>query len=92
MAEQFIIGDTVKCINVLPLPSKDERHEQKIAPPLELGKEYPVKAIIHDSKGNPHLDVGLASMYNYITSYETGEDLPGGENIHWCHPSRFEKL
>lgn len=76
----------VKCENIDPLPGND------VAPPLELGKEYPVIQIVRDSKGNEHYDVGLVSRYKFITSYETKEELPKGDEIHWCHPSRFTKI
>jgi len=74
----------VKCINVDPLGANE------VAPPLELNKVYDVKEIIEDSKGHQHYDVGLVSKYNYIRSFDTGEDLERGDSIHWCHPSRFE--
>lgn len=77
-------GGIVTAINDKPLPGNS------VAPPLELGKTYVIAKVIHDKKGNPHLDVGLKSKYNFITSYETKEELPDGEKIHWCHPSRFE--
>lgn len=80
---EFKIGDTVVCNNILPL------HKKKIAPPLRSGSTYEVRKIFIDSKGNQHLDVGLASEYEYISSFETGEHLPDGDSIHWCHPSRF---
>lgn len=76
----------VKCINVQALPGND------VAPPLKLNDEYEVKTIIKDSKGNEHYDVGLKSEYKYIRSFETQEELPDGDKIHWCHPSRFEKI
>ena len=64
----------------------------KVAPPLELGKIYLVDRRTLDENGNEHLDVGLKSKYNYIRSWETKEELPDGDKIHWCHPSRFEKV
>lgn len=79
-------GGIIKCINTNPLPGNS------IAPPLVLGQAYVVIQVINDSKGNPHLDVGLESKYNYISSYETKEELPRGDVIHWCHPSRFEVI
>jgi hypothetical protein len=63
---------------------------RSVKPPLEEGKHYPILNIIYDSKGNQHLDVGLTSRYNFIRSQETDEELPNGNIIHWCHPSRFE--
>lgn len=80
----FIVGQEVTCISNIPLLGNEE------APALRVGEKYPVKEIILDADGNQHLDVGLKSHLNYITSYETKEDLPRGKEIHWCHPSRFE--
>lgn len=77
-------GGIVRCINTKPLLGNS------VAPPLELGKTYVVLQVITDKNSNPHLDVGLKSKYNFITSYETKEELPKGDIIHWCHPSRFE--
>jgi hypothetical protein len=78
------VGDTLKCIDTKIAEGFD------VAPPLELGKEYSLKEIITDEKGNHHFDVGLVSKYNWITSRETQETLERGNKIHWCHPSRFE--
>lgn len=78
----------VICINVKPLLGND------VAPALALAQEYEVIEIIKDSKGFEHYNVGLICMYNYITSHDTGEELPRtqpkGRGIHWCHPSRFK--
>jgi hypothetical protein len=84
MKKTFEPKQTVKAINIEPLAGNDK------APDLELNKEYVVKQIILDSQGNQHLDVGLVSELNYVTSWETKEPLPDGDTIHWCHPSRFE--
>jgi len=84
--EKFKIGETVICTNIKPLKGND------IEPPLELEKKYLIKNIILDKQGNQHLDVGLISKYNWIRSFETKEELPDGDKIHWCHPSRFIKI
>lgn len=81
----LMVGDMAKVIKVEPLKGKT------VAPPLKLGDKHEVKQIIQDSQGNDHLDLGLASEYGQITSFETGEILPNGDTIHWCHPSRVEK-
>lgn len=81
---KFEVGQTVKALNNQPLKGKDK------APPLVVGEKYPIKSIVLDKQQNQHLDVGLESTLNYITSFETGEELPDGDKIHWCHPSRFE--
>lgn len=75
-----------RCINIAPLEGNT------VAPPLKLGEEYDIKTITNDSEGNEHWDVGLVSQYNYITSHETKEELPQGDKVHWCHPSRFEAI
>ncbi len=79
----FTIGQKVVAILVDPLQGN------KVAPPLKKGVQYVIKNITKDSAGNPHLDVGLKSDYSYVTSWETKEELPDGDKIHWCHPSRF---
>jgi hypothetical protein len=87
MAEKrvFTVGEEVTAKNNEPLEGND------VAPSLVLGQKYPIIGITVDSAGNQHLDVGLQSKYSYIRSYETGEPLPNGDKIHWCHPSRFEE-
>ena len=82
----FEEGTEVKAINIAPLAGNYK------APALELDKIYTIKQIILDSQGNQHLDVGLVSELNYVRSWETKEQLPNGETIHWCHPSRFEMV
>lgn len=83
--EKFSEGDIVVAVKISPLEGND------IAPPVEIGKSYTILKIVLDKKSNQHLDVGLPSKYNFIRSYETGENLPDGDKIHWCHPSRFIK-
>jgi len=78
------VGDEVICINDGILSKSG------IRPPLFVGRGYIILDIVKDSKGNNHLDVGLLSRFNYVTSLETGESLPNSDKIHWCHPSRFE--
>lgn len=78
-------GDSVTCENTDPLTGNS------IAPPLVEKTDYKVLNICLDKQGNQHLDVGLESKYDFIRSHETGEHLPDGDKIHWCHPSRFTK-
>lgn len=89
---EIVVGTLVRCINAEPFPGN------KVGPPLELDKQYPVKRIYYEEvenppdqsdKSYPHYDVGLVSEYNYITSQDTGAELPDGDKVHWCHPSRF---
>ena len=82
----YNVGDKVKAINNEPLKGNDK------SPDLVIGQEYPVIGIVLDKAGNQHLNVGLVSELNYVRSWETKEDLPNGDTIHWCHPSRFEKV
>lgn len=81
---KFKFAQVVRCINVAPLPGRE------VAPPLNLNNLYRIKQVILDNEGNQHLDVGLASSYNFICSQETNEHLPYGNIHHWCHPSRFK--
>jgi len=90
----FAENQEVEVIKVDKLPGKE------YAPKLVLGDKKQVKAICTDSKGNQHLDVGLRTELNYVTSHETGEELPKNLKVengiqtitHWCHPSRFKAL
>jgi hypothetical protein len=75
------LHDQLKAVFTQTLPGND------VAPPLEHGKTYTCKAIHTDKKGNDHIDVGLPRSVNYVTSFATGEQLPG--TAHWCHPNRF---
>jgi hypothetical protein len=77
------IGDELVVVNVDPLPGNE------VAPKLTIAEVRTLRGIMYDKKGNPHYDVGLQSYYNYISSYETKEQLKDGDKIHWCHPSRF---
>jgi hypothetical protein len=86
MKTDFIVGDKLKCINADRFPSKE------VAPPLKVGEIYELKEIITTVGHHDHLDVGLKSNYNYISCEKTGVQIPRGEFIHWCHPSRFEKI
>jgi hypothetical protein len=81
---KFNINDTVICIDNSMLKGNDRK------PNLEIEKEYIIEDIILDKAGNQHIHVGLKSDLNYITSYETREELPKGNIVHWCHPSRFK--
>ena len=82
----FKIGNTIKVINDKPLKGNEN------GPYIKLDSEHSILNIILDKKGNQHLDIGVKSPYSYITSYETGEELPNGDTIQWCHPSRFELI
>lgn len=81
--EKFKLGDKIKCVNDSPLSGNT------VGPDLVIGEEYPVRNICIDKQGNQHIDVGLLSELNYVKSWDTGEELPQGDVIHWCHPSRF---
>ena len=81
----FEIGDEVEVVNNKPLKGNE------VGPKLIVGELMTVIGITLDRDSNQHLDVGIKSELNYVTSYETGESLPDGHKIHWCHPSRFVK-
>lgn len=81
---KFTVNQKVKVVKTDPMSGN------KVCPPLNLGEEHSIKEIILDKEGNQHIDVGLFSEFNYITSFETKEELDRGDKIHWCHPSRFE--
>ncbi len=78
----FKVGDTVQVVNTKELEGNDN------APPVVMDAKYPVEGITIDSAGNQHLDLGLKSTLNYVRSWETKEELPHGNKIHWVHPSR----
>lgn len=77
-------GDTLNCVNSKNLPGN------MVAPPLEEGAEYPALKVIACSCGKQHIDVGLKSEYNWVSCYNCKEILPESDQIHYCHPSRFE--
>jgi hypothetical protein len=66
-----------------PLPGNE------IAPNIKVGDHYDLVQTITCSCGQEHYDIGLKSEYNYIRCYACKKDLPKGDSIHWCHPSRF---
>lgn len=75
------VGDKLKAIFTQALPGND------VAPDLKSLQRYECKAIHTDAAGQDHIDVGLVRVCNYVTSYASGEALPG--TAHWCHPNRF---
>lgn len=82
--EDLKVADILIARNIEPLEGKT------IAPPLTKDAEYVVEDIYTCKCGSKHLDMGLKSLHNFITCFECGEELPHGDEIHWCHPSRFE--
>ena len=76
-------GILMPCINSKPLEGND------VAPPLEEGTHYTIVSTHVCSCGQEHYDVGLKSEYNWVTCYKCKTKLPKGDQIHWCHPSRF---
>lgn len=79
--KDIIEGKILKCIFAEKLPGKSH------GPKLFKGQEYTCKSVFFDSKGNPHIDIGLPLEINSVTSFATGEELPS--HTHWCHPNRF---
>lgn len=82
--EIYEVGDFVKITNDAPLAGNT------ITPPVIIGEEHEVKNIALDKNNNQHLDLGLISLHNYITSWDTKEYLPNGDKVHWVHPSRVK--
>lgn len=80
----YEVDDIVKCIDDQPLMGNT------IAPPIIIGDEYKIENITLDKESNQHLDLGFISMYNWIKSWETGEELSNGDRIHWVNPIRVE--
>jgi hypothetical protein len=76
--------NVLTCINQERLPGND------VAPPLTEGEEYTAKEVYVCPCGQSHVDVGLKSNYNWVSCYKCSEKMPKGDEIHWCHPSRFE--
>lgn len=81
MNKQIKPGDSLIVMNDKPLKGND------VGPEIKSGDVHTCRSVHMDSKGNPHIDIGLPLKVNYVTSYETGEELP--KTTHWCHPSRF---
>ena len=81
---EYQVKDKVTCYITKPLAGNS------VAPPLEVDKEYKVKDIFVCGCKKQHLDVGLVSNYNWVTCHSCQEELPSSDEIHWCHPSRFE--
>lgn len=86
---KYKVGDEVTCINVEPLVDRLTKVKNEYAPALLLEADYTVQSIVLDAQGNQHLNVGLVSQIGFVRSWETGDKLPDGDKIHWCHPSRF---
>lgn len=82
--EKINKGDVLFVVNTMPLPGND------VAPPLKEIK-YIASEVIECDCRQQHIDVGLLSEYNYIRCYTCKKELPNGNAIHWCHPSRFSK-
>lgn len=78
------VGDSLKVVNNKPLKHND------IAPPLVVGDTVNVKQTYLCKCGQDHIDVGLVSQYKYVRCYKCAKELPNGDTIHWCHPTRFE--
>jgi hypothetical protein len=77
-------GDTLTVTMEKPLEGN------VIAPPIKIGQTHVLQVIHTCSCGQHHYDIGLPSEYNYIRCYKCKKELPSGDSVHWCHPSRFE--
>jgi hypothetical protein len=80
------IGDILTAKNIAPLEGNT------IAPPLTLEEQYTAKKVYVCPCGQDHIDVGLKSEYNYIRCYSCKKEIPEGDSIHWCHPTRFAQV
>ncbi|MFA9239465.1 MAG: hypothetical protein ACEQSQ_06190 [Candidatus Paceibacteria bacterium] len=80
----YEIDDVVKCIDDSPLIGNI------VSPPIVIGEEYVVRNIVLDKNYNQHLDLGLKSHFTFIRSWETNEELPQGDEIHWVSPIRVK--
>ena len=86
MQTDLKVGDKVKCVISKPLSTSG------YGPPVRLGESYEVKEIIRTRGDHDHIDVGLRSTVGSVSCLETGDVIPRGNVIAWCHPSRFEKI
>lgn len=92
MKSSFKVGETVKCIIEKALSSSG------YGPNVKLNQTYIIKEIITTGKrketpeGYDHIDIGLPSEVGSVTCLETGDVIPRGETVAWCHPSRFETV
>jgi hypothetical protein len=76
----------IQCTNIALLG------ENTIAPPLKLGRNYPLNDQYTCKCGEVHLDVGLSSeeaKIGRVTCYKCKEVLPNSDKTYWCHSSRF---
>lgn len=80
---KFNVGEKIICVNAGLLPGREK------GPKLEADGVYRVLDIHTEPEGFQHLHVGLISHLEYITSQDTGRELPNN-GYHWCHPSRFK--
>lgn len=89
MKHTYVIGQDVRVVKT------DKLSGNEIGPPgLVMGEKKKVLDIVLDGQGNQHLDLGIKSDVNFVSSYETAEVLPNSQvgGVHWCHPSRVEPI
>ena len=86
MQTELKVGDNIKCIISKALSTSG------YGPPVKLEELYEVKEIIRTRGDHDHIDVGLKSTVGSVSCLETGDIIPRGSEIAWCHPSRFEKI
>lgn len=77
-------NDEILVINDKVLPGNDR------SPDISNGQTYKIKSVHICKCGELHIDIGLTSTLNFVTCYKCREELPRGEETHWCHSSRFE--
>lgn len=60
-----------------------------IKPRLEQDKEYKLLNECVCKCGQIHYDIGLKSIYNFVSCYMCGQELPKSDTIHWANSIRF---
>lgn len=82
----FKIGDRVKCIKVGNITNGPG-----LNPPLVLNREYIIYDIHVCKCGSVTLDVGLSTTMSNAKCVKCSNKYKG-QNVHWCHSSRFIKV
>ena len=83
MSNRVLETKLLRAINITPMQGNS------VAPPLKLEGKYELKESYICECGQSHFNVGLTSIYNFVSCYKCGEELPDSDSIHWAHSSRF---
>lgn len=84
MSKDIVNGLTLRVIHDKILTGND------VGPDIKNGITYVALDTYTCNCGELHIDIGLKSIYNSISCYKCGEELPNGSEVHWCHELRFE--